>query len=87
MEAGDLFVLASDGLFDNLYQEDAMEIIKEHMNSSEEKIADALASEAQNKSMQKRYLSPFSKEAQAQGYHMNGGKEDDITVVVGRVHD
>ena len=43
VQAGDLFVLASDGLFDNLYQEDAMEIIKEHMNSSEDKIADALA--------------------------------------------
>ena len=76
-------ILASDGMFDNLEKYHILDCC----DSSEkiDKICECLGSKAHSLSRDKTYNSPFAQHARAAGKFYKGGKEDDITVVTGRV--
>jgi serine/threonine protein phosphatase PrpC len=86
VKEGDLIVVASDGLFDNMFDQELVEIIAKHeLDKSEEQIASSVVSQARVMAQSRTRHSPFSVSAAAHGYSFLGGKMDDITVVVGRV--
>lgn len=85
LEEEDVIILASDGLLDNLYdQEIASEVSKYlALDSKPEEIAEALASKAQKVGKSVTARSPFADNAQAAGYAgYTGGNLDDVTVIV-----
>jgi serine/threonine protein phosphatase PrpC len=81
--------MASDGVWDNLYDKDLISLIEKNLKSNNlilenpQKIADIIAQEAEDLGNSKEYESPFSKEAKK---HYKGfpsqGKPDDVTVIV-----
>lgn len=85
LEEEDVIILASDGLLDNLHdQEIASEVSKYlDLDSKPEEIAEALAAKAQEVGKSVTARSPFADNAQAAGYAgYTGGKLDDVTVIV-----
>lgn len=89
VEEGDVVVLGTDGLFDNLSTKQILEEIsklKDHSVQSIQSAADSLANLARTLAFDPSYLSPFAKQARMQeGLHVTGGKPDDITVLVALV--
>lgn len=85
VQPGDLIIAGTDGLWDNLFTEDILEVIAS-ASSDPATIAQLVARQAHIVANDKDILSPFSKSARQNGYPLaTGGKLDDITVVVGRV--
>ena len=85
VEIGDVFVLGSDGLFDNLWEEDIHEIILKNKKDYK-KCAHALVHDAMNISTDPSYdESPFQLKASEEGLYHIGGKLDDTTAIVGEV--
>ncbi|KAJ4824854.1 hypothetical protein Tsubulata_025220 [Turnera subulata] len=85
VDEGDVIITASDGLFDNLYEQEVASIVSKlvQSNSKPEEIADLLAARAQDVGQSKSVRSPFADAAQAAGYvGYSGGKLDDVTVIV-----
>ncbi|KAL4189596.1 hypothetical protein AMTRI_Chr08g207950 [Amborella trichopoda] len=91
---GDTIIMGSDGLFDNVFDQEIISTVSEFDGASE--IAKALANLACKHSGDKDFESPYSLEARSQGYDvplwkkilgmkLTGGKPDDITVIVARV--
>lgn len=84
----DIVIVASDGLWDNLYDENILSIINDKAKGLEGTLIDCteaasfLATMAEKYSLDLNYDSPFSKKARAKGYEYYGGKEDDITIVI-----
>lgn len=80
---GDVIILATDGLFDNVYPEEAANIVAEAKGKgmNPEQAAASLAQYARVKAADPSHLSPFAYGAQQLGYRFFGGKMDDITVV------
>ena len=79
-------LLGSDGLFDNVYDEEIVDICKNDPSEDPQKIADSIAQLASKFANHRTRLSPFAKAAQQQGHlFFIGGKLDDITVLVSRV--
>ncbi|XP_021287060.1 probable protein phosphatase 2C 55 [Herrania umbratica] len=92
VKAGDIVVLGTDGLFDNMYPTEMEEILKRETKKREgsicpEKLASLIAGYALYNSFDKFALSPFAKAAKKAGFNYIGGKEDDITVVVGIIQN
>jgi len=104
VEKGDIIILASDGLFDNLFDEDILEIVCEQISPKLEgvlaatgsnvpdidpqAISDALALRAKTVSEDAdNGSSPFQTRAMKQGMYYQGGKADDISVLVAIVKD
>lgn len=99
LEEGDTIVVASDGLYDNVYDRDIGAVVSVFGGSdvsTAEHTAAALAALASKHSGDRAYDSPYSQEAIAQGQDLplwqkllgrklTGGKPDDITVVVAHV--
>ncbi|EPZ34279.1 hypothetical protein O9G_002999 [Rozella allomycis CSF55] len=93
---GDIIVMGSDGLFDNIFDDRILEIVNQvgDKNSgkdytSEEMlkqktmvICDALGNMARDISMDVNANTPFSEKALHEGIPYHGGKMDDITVIV-----
>ncbi|BBN18618.1 protein phosphatase PTC7 [Marchantia polymorpha subsp. ruderalis] len=84
VEKGDVIILGSDGLFDNLFENQIVEIVDKllQLKSEPETVAKELANIAHKVGATQEGMSPFAKEAQAVGYSYSGGKMDDITAVV-----
>jgi serine/threonine protein phosphatase PrpC len=94
----DIIVMGSDGLYDNLFNEDIVTCIypqyKSHQQSrhltgelaNPTAAAECLAKKAEIKSNNPNYLSPFARGAQEVGVPYQGGKPDDITVIVAQVN-
>ncbi|CAI9107065.1 OLC1v1006340C1 [Oldenlandia corymbosa var. corymbosa] len=91
---GDILVIGSDGLFDNVFDTEIVSTVG--TSNDVGNTAKALAELARSHSVDLRYDSPYSIEARARGFDvpwykkifgmkLTGGKMDDITVVVGRV--
>lgn len=90
--------MASDGMFDNLYEPDIESCILPYLKNAPsnmippQNISDCLAYTAGSLSFKLDYKSPFSKAAQDSGTLMFGevwpdkGKVDDIAVVVAQIH-
>lgn len=84
MESGDVIVAGTDGLFDNLYNDEITAVVVHGIRAGlgprvmAQKVAALARQRAQDKSRQ----TPFSAAAQRAGYRYYGGKLDDITVLV-----
>ena len=89
LQEGDVLVAGSDGLFDNLYDADIIEIVRNTLeldiseNSLPEVIARELSMKAVEKGWDPMYKSPFARTSHKAGRQYQGGKLDDTTVVVG----
>ncbi|OMO84300.1 phosphatase 2C (PP2C)-like protein [Corchorus olitorius] len=81
---GDVIVAGTDGLFDNLYNNEVTAVVVQAQRSgfSPEVTAKQIAALARERAMDRNRQTPFSKAAQDAGLRYYGGKLDDITVVV-----
>ncbi|KAI9008464.1 phosphatase 2C-like domain-containing protein [Phycomyces nitens] len=87
VEEGDIIILGSDGLFDNLYDEEILEEILKTLHADPQAISDALAMRAKQVSEDlDNPTSPFQVRAMHEGLYYQGGKADDITVLVAVVN-
>uniref|UniRef100_A0A7S0MYG8 Protein phosphatase n=1 Tax=Cryptomonas curvata TaxID=233186 RepID=A0A7S0MYG8_9CRYP len=80
----DVLVLATDGVWDNMYEEDMTRIVQD-LAGRPSSIARSLAEMSHAHGRDPYYASPFSTNAAARGLRYMGGKLDDVTVVVSRV--
>ncbi|XP_004240420.1 probable protein phosphatase 2C 26 [Solanum lycopersicum] len=94
LQVGDTIIMGSDGLFDNIFDQEIVSVVT--TNDDVSNAAKALADLARNHSVDTKFDSPFSLEARARGFDvpwwkkvfgmkLTGGKLDDITVIVGKV--
>ncbi|XP_074569329.1 uncharacterized protein LOC141825963 [Curcuma longa] len=82
---GDAIVTATDGLFDNLYEQEIAAIVSKSLHASlkPREIAEYLAMRAQEVGRSASARSPFADAALVSGYPtFTGGKLDDVTVIV-----
>ena len=81
-----MIVMASDGLFDNLTNEMIMQCFGKTKGNAAyedvEDISECIAMKAEVFSMDRRWDSPFARNARMEGKRYVGGKQDDITVIV-----
>lgn len=84
---GDVIVAGSDGLFDNLFNNEITAVVSESVAEGLEPQATAqnIASLARERALDRKRQTPFSMAAQVAGYRFFGGKLDDLTVVVSYV--
>jgi len=94
VEDGDIVVLASDGLFDNMYMGQILEALlpfidEEGQIKNPQAATDELVGRAYVLSLDNETESPFERKAKELGIRFqggfSGGKSDDITVIVGQV--
>jgi len=86
LQEGDVVVLATDGLFDNIFEEEIARVgywTCKH-NDTPLEAAEHLTALAYNRALDPTIMVPFGVEAEKAGFHedVQGGKEDDITVIV-----
>lgn len=81
LEFDDMLVLGTDGLFDNLFDDEILSILSETKNKPASHIAEILAIAATDRgeSLDK---TPFEKSSEVAGYLHKGGKTDDTTIIV-----
>ncbi|XVF17864.1 hypothetical protein REPUB_Repub10bG0161300 [Reevesia pubescens] len=81
---GDVIVAGTDGLFDNLYNNEVTAVVVHSLRAgfSPELMAKQIAALARQRAVDKNRQTPFGKAAQDAGFLYYGGKLDDITVVV-----
>lgn len=84
---GDVVVAATDGVLDNVFDEDLTTTVNTALAQGlgPETAARRLAQLARDKSNDQVGLSPFAMAARDAGYWYRGGKLDDVTVVVSLV--
>lgn len=87
IKENDIIVLATDGLWDNMFENQILQIIKPYYEHSDtltnlNSIAKRIAENCEKISNNTRYKSPFS---QRSGGLYIGGKPDDITVIVAQI--
>ena len=88
VQNGDLVIVGTDGLFDNLSPDYIRKLVQKEVSEKgyeSNRVAEVIGKEAYRLSLDTAYKSPFALEAMKAGYRFNGGKSDDITVVVGKV--
>ncbi|KDP40765.1 hypothetical protein JCGZ_24764 [Jatropha curcas] len=85
VQAGDIVVVGSDGLLDNIYPYEIIKILEQTDGDNETSVEDlawAIGDCALFNSIDEDYHSPFARDAQRAGYLHTGGKYDDITAIV-----
>ncbi|XP_010465009.1 PREDICTED: probable protein phosphatase 2C 80 [Camelina sativa] len=84
VESGDVIVAGTDGMYDNLYNEEITGVVVSSVRAGLDPKATAqkIADLARQRAVDKKRQSPFATAAQEAGYRYYGGKLDDITVVV-----
>ncbi|XP_062077186.1 probable protein phosphatase 2C BIPP2C1 [Humulus lupulus] len=90
LDEGDVIVTATDGLFDNLYEQEIASIVSRSLEagSKPQDIAELLASRAQEVAQSSTPRTPFADAAKAAGYvGFTGGKLDDVIVIVSLVQN
>ncbi|KAI8820487.1 phosphatase 2C-like domain-containing protein [Fimicolochytrium jonesii] len=96
IQEGDIVIMGSDGMFDNVFDEDVVDIIRKVLKKTgctnhpsdvdPKKISDALLARAWEVAEDSRYgASPFQTRAIQEGLYFHGGKMDDVTVLTGVV--
>ncbi|CAG8607886.1 3422_t:CDS:2, partial [Dentiscutata heterogama] len=91
IQCGDIVVMGSDGIFDNLFDEDILDEIipfscpKRGLQVEPQIISDALVWRAKTVSEDLHTTSPFQSRALCEGLYHQGGKKDDISCLVGVV--
>ena len=86
VEKNDILVLATDGLFDNLFDDEIVRII-EKCKSNIHEISKELLNTTLYKSHQSTISTPFSMNAYNHGVYFRGGKIDDITIIIGKIEN
>lgn len=89
----DLVVMGTDGLLDNVYDDDMKPCLTKQIAEKDAKIwlkdptaaAECIGQQAYVNGKNRNYDSPFAKGAREHGKRYMGGKEDDITVIVAQV--
>lgn len=84
--SGDIIILGSDGLFDNLFVDIIVQIINTHLTQSPVELAKMLTEAAESYSAQTVNPTPYSWNARLHGLQHNGGKKDDITSIVAYIN-
>lgn len=84
-ETGDIVLLGSDGLFDNLFDSQIVKLVRDNIDKSSEEIASAIAKAAQAAASDPTLETPFARAAVEHGLTWFGGKLDDISVVVAKL--
>ncbi|KAL8523782.1 hypothetical protein ACS0TY_013667 [Phlomoides rotata] len=81
---GDVIIAGTDGLFDNLYNNDIVAIVVHAVRAGlgPQVTAKKIAALARQRALDKNRQTPFSTAAQEAGFRYYGGKLDDITIVV-----
>ncbi|KAL0076896.1 phosphatase 2C-like domain-containing protein [Phycomyces blakesleeanus] len=104
VQKGDIIIMGSDGLFDNVFDSEILATVRKHVSSyiipgnehrparvmefDPQGLSDVLAKQALDASEDKRHIdSPFQRRAMNSGFYFQGGKADDISVVVAVVQD
>ena len=89
---GDIVILGTDGLYDNLFDEDILQVVKlecegrNPVTIDPKRITDILLKKAREVAEDNRTaVSPFEQRAIQEGMYYRGGKMDDITVIAGVV--
>jgi protein phosphatase PTC7 len=89
VQNGDLIIFGSDGLLDNVYLDTIIAMvgssIRDGSHGDLDALAKLLADTAFMVSRDPYYYSPFALHANQNGLQFNGGKSDDITVIVGQI--
>eukprot|EP00670_Eutreptiella_braarudii_P002513 CAMPEP_0174303242 /NCGR_PEP_ID=MMETSP0809-20121228/60069_1 /TAXON_ID=73025 ORGANISM="Eutreptiella gymnastica-like, Strain CCMP1594" /NCGR_SAMPLE_ID=MMETSP0809 /ASSEMBLY_ACC=CAM_ASM_000658 /LENGTH=453 /DNA_ID=CAMNT_0015409233 /DNA_START=33 /DNA_END=1394 /DNA_ORIENTATION=+ len=83
--AGDVVVVASDGLYDNLFDNEVAELCHAHRGIPPRELARALKEAADVVAASPDRVTPFQLACERADYEWSGGKTDDITVVVAKV--
>lgn len=83
----DLIVLGTDGLWDNLYEDQILAVIKPFYEQNYkikdlDFVANLIAEMAEKFSLSAKYKSPFS--VKSKGLYL-GGKSDDITIIIAQI--
>ncbi|KOM32311.1 hypothetical protein LR48_Vigan01g186700 [Vigna angularis] len=81
---GDVVVAGTDGLFDNLYNDEVAEVVLKAVRAGLEPqvTAQKIAALARQRALDRNRQTPFATAAQEAGFRYYGGKLDDITVIV-----
>ena len=81
---GDVVIAGTDGLFDNLYNNEVIAVVVHATRASlgPQVTAQKIAALARQRAQDKNRQTPFSTAAQDAGIRYYGGKLDDITVIV-----
>ncbi|KAH3887278.1 protein phosphatase PTC7 homolog [Dreissena polymorpha] len=87
VQEGDVLLMGTDGLFDNMHEDMIVDYITKYKNhkDSSKVAASTIAEKAHSLSFDPDYLSPFALSAIDSGIQLRGGKPDDITVIVATV--
>jgi len=90
LQKGDILVVYSDGVSDNLHPQEYHECIDRYLTAdgivvSYSLVADCIARQAYVLGKDKQFDSPFAQGARLVGKRYMGGKHDDITVTVAQV--
>lgn len=81
---GDVIIAGTDGLFDNLYNNEVTAVVVHAVRAGlgPQVTAQKIAALARQRALDRNRQTPFSAAAQDAGFRYYGGKLDDITVVV-----
>jgi len=86
VQEGDLILLATDGLFDNMplsLIESELAQLRQFDTESIQRVCNSIALEARRLAFDRNHMSPFAQKAKnALGVDARGGKPDDITVII-----
>jgi protein phosphatase PTC7 len=89
VQEGDIIVAATDGVFDNIFDQNLQVLVMKHLAHLRKGDVDALAAAIAAEALRigelqddPKVTTPFSQEARAEGYEFAGGKLDDVAVVV-----
>ena len=86
IEDNDILIMASDGVLDNMFDNDLIDCVKPNMDSpltvKHQAAADCIAEQSFIRGNDKTFNSPFAIGAQKAGRQFAGGKLDDISVIV-----
>ncbi|XP_040987594.1 probable protein phosphatase 2C 80 [Juglans microcarpa x Juglans regia] len=89
IESGDILVVGTDGLFDNMFDKEIRDVVKmaAEAGCNPWQVAWAVVEHAYDKSMNRTAYTPFMQASLASRRRFLGGKVDDITVIVANIVD
>eukprot|EP00285_Hemiselmis_virescens_P008817 CAMPEP_0173391796 /NCGR_PEP_ID=MMETSP1356-20130122/18593_1 /TAXON_ID=77927 ORGANISM="Hemiselmis virescens, Strain PCC157" /NCGR_SAMPLE_ID=MMETSP1356 /ASSEMBLY_ACC=CAM_ASM_000847 /LENGTH=373 /DNA_ID=CAMNT_0014349485 /DNA_START=75 /DNA_END=1196 /DNA_ORIENTATION=+ len=87
LTAGDILVLGTDGLFDNVYDNQLLDLLEYTKDQDPTSMAQAIVGYARQQQEDPSILVPYGVEAKAAGQVWSGGKLDDTCCVILQFYD